>query len=178
MPSPAPLPAPATVHWLPNLLIYQANWFICILGGNSWLWAAMLLLGLHLYLTPQFTRDLRLMVILLFTGMILDGGLKYIGFFSFSADHFPIPLWLMVIWLTLATLPNHSLGWLKNRPYWSAVLASLGGPAAYLGGARLGAASLNWDPWFSLVILGLLWGLTWPAVMWLSNRPFSQIPPP
>lgn len=165
-----PTASPPRLHWLINLSIYQANWFICVLGGNSLLWLALLLVGLHFLLSPQRKNDLILAFTVLPAGVAIDATLEAVGLFSFSAAGVPIPWWLMVIWLTLATLPNHSLAWLQHRPVLSAVLAAIGGPAAYLGGAQLGVATINWDHGLAIGVLGLVWALFWPLVMHFAGR--------
>ena len=51
-----------------------------------------------------------IMVSFLFAaGIVLYGTLKYFVVMSFKDDTPPVPFWLIVIWLLLATLPNHSL---------------------------------------------------------------------
>lgn len=106
--------------------------------------------------------------ILFVAGLLIDGTLQQIGFFSFTETGFPIPFWLLVIWLGLAITPHHSLAWLKNRPLLSMVFGALGGSIAYWGGVRLGAAHFNWALIPSLCTLAVTWGLLWPLVMYLS----------
>jgi hypothetical protein len=153
-----------------NLAIYQAAWFICVLGENSLLWLALLLVGLHFVLSPRRKSDLYLVLVVVPAGVAIDATLKALGLFNFSATGFPIPWWLIVIWLTLATLPNHSLAWMQHRLLLSSALAAIGGPAAYLAGERLGVATLNWDLHLSLGVLALVWALFWPLVMYLAGR--------
>jgi hypothetical protein len=158
-----------TMHWLLNFSIYQANWFICIKWGNSYSWIALLLLVVHFSISPCRKADLRLIILVTVMGILLDGILKAVGFFSFSGDNFPIPFWLIVIWMTLATLPNHSLGWLKGKPFIAGLLGMIAGPIAYWAGTRLGVATFNWQLLPSLLLLGILWSLVWPAIMFMSQ---------
>lgn len=118
------------------------------------------------------------MLSVLVVGMCVDGVLKFVGFFSFSSDAFPIPLWLTVIWLSLATLPNHSLHWLKNKPLLSGTLAAAGGPLAYWAGVRFGVATFHLPLAWSLLILAVVWGLLFPFIMAISSILSDQIPPP
>ena len=105
---------------------------------------------------------------LLGVGLIIDGTLNLIGFFSFNRAGFPIPFWLMVIWIGLATLVHHSLAWLKGRTGLCALFGALGGPMAYWGGIRMGAAAFNWELLPSLLLLAVVWGFLWPTVMRLA----------
>jgi hypothetical protein len=158
------------MHWLANLVIYQATWFICVLGGDQLAWAPLILLGIHLFFTPCRKADLIMIVSLVMFGIVLDGTLVTLGFFTFPGATFIIPYWLIVIWMALATLPNHSLRWLKDRLALAAILGALGGPLAYWAGVRLGAATFNWPLSYSIVLLAVVWGLFFPAVMLFSTR--------
>lgn len=151
-----------------NIVTYQLIWFLCILGGNKGALISLPLLIIHLFITDKRLADLRMMGFLLFLGVLVDGTLHQVGFFSFTTAGFPIPFWLMAIWLGLAITPHHSLAWLQDRPLLSAVFGALGGPAAYWAGVRLGAASFNWPLLYSLPFLGVLWALLWTMVMRFS----------
>ncbi len=158
------------MNWIINLSIYQLSWFICVLGGNGLAWIPLLLLAMHLCLTPCLRGDIAMISALFLTGLVIDGTLVKIGFFTFSSTgQIIIPYWLMVIWLILATLPNHSLKWLKHRLLLSAVLGAVGGPLAYWGGVRLGAADFNWPLGSSILLLSIIWGILWPLIMLLSR---------
>ncbi len=153
---------------LRNVIIYQLIWLLCVLGGNSGAYVGMLLLLIHLLFSPLRGADLLMMGFLLFVGLLVDGTLHQIGFISFTVTGFPIPLWLITIWLGLAITPHHSLAWLKNRPILSMLLGALGGPVAYWGGVRLGAADFTWSVLPSLCILSIIWAFLWPVVMYYS----------
>jgi hypothetical protein len=157
------------MNWIINLIIYQITWFVCVLGGNDLAWIPLTFLGIHLYLSQHRKADVILIISLFFIGLLIDGTLKALGLFSFTSDSFPIPYWLMVVWLVLATLPNHSLAWMKKRPFLSAFFGALGGPLAYWAGVRLGAASFDWPLLQSMITLAIVWALLWPLVMLFSN---------
>lgn len=153
---------------LVNVAIYQAVWFLCVLGETRGAWLAVLLLGLHLFLSPIRILDLKMMGMLLIVGLSIDGILHGLGFISFNVAARPIPFWLLVIWLALAILPHHSLAWLKSRVLLSAFFGALGGPLAYWAGVRLGAAYFNWSVPASLGTLAIIWALLWPGVMYFA----------
>lgn len=153
-----------------NIAIYQLIWFVAVLGGNSLVWLAMLLIFLHFSLSPIPKTDIILVLLVLLIGTLVDGTLRLSGFFIFAEDQFPIPLWLACIWMGLATLFNHSLGWLKNRLWLATVLGAMGGPAAYIAGGRLGAAGFSVSlPW-SIAVLAVIWGLLVPGLVYLSKK--------
>lgn len=148
-----------------NVGINQAIWFFCVLGGNSGALFALPLLALNILLSRHKRVDLQMIGLLLFIGVLIDGSLQAIGFFSFTSAGFPIPLWLAVIWAALAALPHHSLAWMKNRILLSALFGALGGPLAYWAGVRLGAATFHWPLLSSLALLAVVWAFLWTGVM-------------
>jgi hypothetical protein len=158
-----------------NVLLYQLVWFFCVLGGNKGAIIALSLLVIHLTMTKCRGADLKMMGFMLFLGLLVDGTLQQVGFFKFTNTGFPIPLWLMVIWLGLAITPHHSLAWLKKRPVLSAVFGAMGGPAAYWAGVQLGAASFNWPQLQALTFLGFIWAFIWTLVMFFSVISGSEV---
>lgn len=109
-----------------------------------------------------------MMGFMLFLGILVDGTLQQVRFFEFTQKGFPIPFWLMVIWLGLAITPHHSLAWLKKRPLLWSVLGAMGGPVAYWAGVRLGVASFNWPLLQALAFLAFIWAFIWTLVMYFS----------
>lgn len=155
-----------------NFLLYQLVWFLCVLWENNGALLALPVLGVHLLLSPMRRADGRMMFVLLIIGAVVDGMLHRAGFFTFNVQALPIPFWLAVIWLALATLPHHSLAWLKGRPVLSAVLAAVGGPLAYWAGVRMGVAHFNLPLAASLALLAIIWSVLWPLVMHLATCGF------
>nr|WP_320012368.1 DUF2878 domain-containing protein [uncultured Desulfobulbus sp.] len=152
-----------------NACLYQLCWFLAVLGGNAGAIVALGLILLHLLFSAKRRADLRMTLLLLFAGLLIDGTLQQVGCISFSQTGGAIlPFWLLVIWGALAMTPNHCLAWLKGRLLLAAVFGGLGGPAAYWGGVRLGGASFQWDLGVSLLVLALIWAILWPVVMHFS----------
>ena len=155
---------------LVNIALYQIVWFVCIRYGNIGALISLPLLALHLFLSDRRKADLKTMGMLLVAGLFIDGTLNAVGFFAFASKVFPIPFWLVVIWLGLATLVHHSLAWLKSRLLICALFGALGGPLAYWAGVRMGAAAFNWELWPSLLTLAAIWASFWPGVMYLAGK--------
>jgi hypothetical protein len=167
----------AAVNPVLNIALYQAIWFACVLMGTAGALGSLVPLALHLWLSRRRRADLQMMGILLVAGLVIDGSLQLSGFFRFTAAALPIPLWLAVIWLALATLPHHSLGWMKGRPLLSAALGAIGGPLAYWAGVRLDAAAFSWPLLPSLLLLAVIWAMLWPAVMFFAGKLSPASPP-
>lgn len=158
------------MNWVLNAAIYQLVWFVCVLGGNRYLLVSVLLLCLHFYLSRKRTSDLKIVVAVLVLGVVVDGVLRFVGFFSFVDDGFPIPLWLMMIWMALGTLPQHSLRWFQGRYLLATLFGAIGGPLAYGAGVRFGAAELGISVAGSLFLLAMLWAVVFPLIMYLAEK--------
>jgi len=155
---------------LVNVILYQAVWFLCVFKENSGALIALAFLVVHLYFSTCRYRDIRMMALLLAIGVLIDGTLYLAGFMTYNVQAIPIPFWLAVVWLALATLPHHSLRWLKQRPFLSSLLGALGGPLAYWAGVKAGAASFSLPLITSLALLAFIWGVLWPFTMYIANK--------
>lgn len=155
---------------LVNILLYQAIWFLCVFMETKGGFISLLLLALHLYFSPCRVKDIRMMAFLLAIGIVIDGALYLCGFMTYNVRALPIPFWLAVVWLGLATLPHHSLKWLKGRLLLSSFFGALGGPLAYWAGVKAGAASFALPLVPSLALLAFIWGVLWPFTMYIANK--------
>jgi hypothetical protein len=158
------------MYILLNVALYQAVWFLCVFKENQGAVIALTLLIVHLYFSPYRVKDLRMMVFLLAIGALIDGTLYLAGFMTYNVRAMPIPFWLAVVWLALATLPHHSLKWLKGRLVLASLLGALGGPLAYWAGVKAGAASFTLPLMSSLILLALIWGVLWPFTMYIADK--------
>ncbi|MEJ1227010.1 MULTISPECIES: DUF2878 domain-containing protein [Pseudomonas] len=147
-------------YWLiGNALWLQAGWWICVLGAQRpWLLLLVPLgLAVHLWLCPDLAAEAKALLRVALAGCVLDSVLGALGVFSFDAR--PLPLWLGLLWLVLASGLRHSLAW-AGRPIWrGALLGALGGPLAYLGGARLANVGLPLGTVETALLLSVVWAL-------------------
>lgn len=80
------------------------------------------------------------------------------------------PLWLVMLWMVFATTLRSSTSWMAGRYIAGSLLGAIGGPLSYWAGAKLGAATLQTPPAFSLIPLAISWALTTPLIIWLADR--------
>ncbi len=153
-----------------NVALYQAVWFLCVFKENQVAFVAFFLVLLHLVFSSCRYNDLKMMAILLAVGTLIDGTLHLAGFMTYNTSALPIPLWLAVVWLALATLPHHSLKWLKDRLWLSLFFGALGGPLAYWAGVKVGAAAFGMALLPSLALLAVIWGVLWPITMYIAQK--------
>ena len=161
-----------------NVLLYQAGWFCCVLGA-AWDYpvtgalSALALAAVHLLLACSRKDEAVLMLCACLLGVGVDSLQQGLGVFTFrSHPGWPLwlPLWVFVIWLQFATLFRYALYWLSGRYLLASLLGMVGGPLAYWGGSRLGAAVLGKGPVWSLLSLALAWALVTPGLLWLSDQ--------
>ena len=151
-----------------NYGLFQAGWFVCVLGaaaGYPWLATAagLLLVLVHLALVRNPTRESLLLLTGLLLGLVVDGAHIRTGVLDFPIGSFhPAlpPAWILVLWLQFAMTLHYSLGWLSGRYCLGALLGSVSGGLAYWAGVRFGAAAFGVELIHSLVQIGLSWGLT------------------
>ena len=158
------------MYILLNVLLYQIVWFLCVFKENQGALIGLVFLVAHLFFSPCRIKDMRMMAVLLAIGTLIDGTLHLAGFMTYNVQALPIPFWLAVVWLALATLPHHSLKWLKGRILLSSLLGALGGPLAYWAGVKAGAASFTLPVIFSLTLLAVIWGVLWPFTMYIAEK--------
>ena len=161
-----------------NVVLYQLGWFSCIIGAAQGFpihgaFAALALIVVHLMLAEERKAEILLMVSACLLGILVDSAQQAMGVFTFKSDpswpHW-LPLWVFVIWAQFATLFRYALYRLAGRYLLAAVLGMFGGPLAYWGGGRLGAAQFSDSLLFSLLTLGLVWALVTPLLVWLAAR--------
>jgi hypothetical protein len=172
---PAPEPHMA-VKWL-NFLLYEAGWLACVLGAatgreNLGTSIAAALVGLHLLLASPRLPELRLILLAALCGLCVDGVLIHLQVLNFPNPG-PLPglppCWMTVLWMQFASTLRYCLNWLRGQYLLAAGLALVGAPAAFLGGARLGAVTLASPALPGLLLLGVLWAAVIPLLVWLST---------
>ena len=147
-----------------NFLAYQLAWFACVLGAaHDLAWAGALfavsVAALHLALRRD-PSELRLVVSAAAIGFLVDSALVRAQFVEFASADWNgwAPVWMVSLWMAFATTLNHSLRWLASRPWVAALAGAIGGPLAYLAGARLGALTLA-APTPALILIAGLWAV-------------------
>ena len=161
-----------------NFALFQAGWFAGILAAAhgrpmAAFAAASAAVGASLWLfSSDRAGDVRLLLAVALIGFCVDTVHLHLGVFALvGAPLFPhlCPLWLAALWALLGTTLRGSLSWLAGRYGLSAVLGAVAGPLSYVGGAKLGAASLPTDRAFSVAALAVAWAVAMPLFVWLAH---------
>ena len=160
-----------------NIVAYQVAWFACVLSaaaGMPWIGAAAALtvVATHLSFIDRRAADLQLIGAAVVVGLIVDTVLLRSGELRFVSDTWPegfAPYWMLSLWAAFATTLNHSLRWVVHRPMVATLLGAIGGPLAYLAGAKLGALQLA-SLQTALPLLGVAWGIAMLTLSLIAMR--------
>jgi len=161
-----------------NFVLFQAGWFACVLGGAhdmtmAAVAAAMAVIVINLWWQREnLICELRLILVAAIIGFSFDTVNLSLGVFSLNgAACFPhlCPVWLVAIWAMFGTTLRGSLGWLASRYCLAALLGAIAGPLSYLGGAKLGAVTINPNHTFTVAVLATGWAAIMPLLVWLAH---------
>jgi len=161
-----------------NFALYEIGWFACVLGAASGRSAsgaiiAVTLVAVHLWLTTLRIAQTKLVAVALLVGLSVDTTLINLGVFRFSdlpGTTILPPFWMSVLWIQFATTLRYCLGWLSERYLLCAILGFTGAPIAFLGGERLGAIVFAEPRLWNLFVLGTVWAVAIPLLVFLSDR--------
>ncbi|PIQ37307.1 MAG: hypothetical protein COW59_07890 [Lysobacterales bacterium CG17_big_fil_post_rev_8_21_14_2_50_64_11] len=169
---------------LANAAGFQLVWFATVAGaGNGMAWtgpvAAMLFAGWVLSDARTRAADLWLLLRALPIGYASDSLWVACGWMHF-AQPWPsppfAPIWIIALWLGFILSINHSLVFLRGRPWPAALLGAVFGPAAYYAASNgFAAATFDIDVPAMMLILALAWAALLPLLLALGahhhNRP-------
>lgn len=155
-----------------NAVLFQGVWLGCLLGGSA---VALIITSVYLFLHDHYfmnkRSEWRLVLLFFLLGVLIDGSFFRFGLFSSSADaqyfgNFP-PIWLLCLWVSVATLFAHSLAFLRSRYSLSAMLGFIGPTCSYLAGAKLADISLAEPSWLAVA---LVWSLILPVGVYCCEK--------
>ncbi len=160
-----------------NFILFQVAWFACVLGGARgipWIGPAVVaaVAAYHLSRVPDPKSELRLLVLVAGIGAAFDSALAATGWLSYpSGQWHPLlaPYWIVALWVAFATTLNVSLSWLKGRLLLALAFGAVGGPLAYLAGAKLGGVTLD-DPAMALTALAVGWAILTPLLVVIATH--------
>ncbi|WP_068469552.1 DUF2878 domain-containing protein [Candidatus Protochlamydia phocaeensis] len=161
-----------------NTGLFYFAWVLCLQeaasGGILYgLLTIFLIIVYHLYRSSYRKADSLLLLFVVLIGPLSDSIYKQTGLIHYHAPFHSIawlpPLWIFLLWGLFAVNIN-LFSWLKKKWVLATVLGAVGGPASYLSAERLGTASLLKPMPFSLLIIGGVWAVFFPSLVWLNER--------
>ena len=159
-----------------NFVLFQAAWFVCVLGASynqTYLALALsiIILLIHFSLIKKRMLDVKLIIIAGLIGLLFDGALLNFDLIIYTDPGLPYPftpIWIVMLWMTFAMTLNHSLAWLSQKYYLSILFGAIGGPLAYIAGEKLGAITLLSTN--SIITLSVGWALITPILLIIANK--------
>lgn len=160
-----------------NFVAFQLGWFAVVLGAaHGWPWAgtaaAFAIVAWHLRQALRPRAELVLALAAAGIGALWDSLLAALGLVVFTNGTLvegTAPHWMIALWMLFATTLNVSLGWLKRSLPLAAAFGAVGGPLAYLGGAKLGALEIP-QAVPAIAALALGWALLTPLLLVVARR--------
>lgn len=150
-----------------NAILFQITWFACALGSaNNLLWPAIIscavLAAYQLHPKNKHPNDIKLIVVAILMGLIVDTAWIQLGMISYSTQS-PFeaiaPLWIIILWIGFALTINHSLSWLTKHPLLPAATGLIFAPLSYFAGVKFGALTFTADPIVITLSLGVVWAI-------------------
>ncbi|RMF75480.1 MAG: DUF2878 domain-containing protein [Acidobacteria bacterium] len=168
-----------------NLGLYQIGWFCCVLGaargqGTAGGLVALALVLVHVALLEDRSGEAPLLALAGGFGLAVDstlGSLKLLDYASPSPWSPLAPVWIVALWIQLATLLRFGLAVMVGRPGLAALLGAAGGPLAFMIGERLGAVRFAEPAWIALLALGVLWAIALALLSAAAARLLGPAPP-
>lgn len=165
-----------------NLIGFQLCWFLCVAYGESMvlvvplLWIALqpvllnnLLASKNAMNSSRLSGEYLLVLAAVFAGCVIEYGLAYAGVWA-EPSTITVPLWLIALWALFAGCIYHSFAWLQGRYLLAAALAAISAPLSYIAGAALNQHYELAAGWFPLVLIGGVWSLIMPSMLYLARR--------
>lgn len=167
----------STIDNIGNYLLFQLLWLAALMGAlqNSSLPAlASLAVMLGWAARHGVLSRADMVMVLIGLGLGLVGEMFWLlpGLVVYQAQ--PLfwlpPLWILALWAGFALMFNHSLRWLRGRPFLCALLGASGGVLSLLAGIRMGAAVAPLGVLPLALVYAAVWALLVPLLSSLSAR--------
>ncbi len=172
-----------TRAFLVNQGLFQLAWPACVIGAAHGIyWAGLLVVGaLVVWQLNRHNRhplDFRMLAVCLGLGFVLDTLWIQLGLLEFAmawpSSQFA-PFWIMLLWVSVALVINHSLAAFKHRLWLLAIAGGVGSPFSYFAGSRFGAVEWVAPAWQVILATGLSWAIILPLLFWLARDQTNRI---
>ncbi|MGL5103492.1 MAG: DUF2878 domain-containing protein [Plesiomonas sp.] len=133
----------------------------------------LLLVLLHLVLTPTPLRDLKILP-LSALGIGIDFLLTDSGVFIFPST---FPVWMMALWVGFILALPHGLNWLFTfHLRWQIFFGALGGALSYFSAYALGVVRFGYPLIPVIIGIAAIWALLLPLLIYFVRRISTRYP--
>ncbi len=158
-----------------NIILFNLLWVGLVLGRESLIHLTLPSLLIYLACLLRI-GDLKIHQILLpaAIGITIDSSLTFFGIFIFPESSLLIPFWLIVLWINFSTTLTLSLSFIGKNKLVAFGLGATALPFNYTVGERLGAVTFG-DPYlFSILVIALVWSISFPILFIVSHENFIK----
>ena len=158
-----------------NIFVFNLLWVGLVLGRDSLIHLTLPSLLIYLACLLRI-GDLKVHQILLpaAIGITIDSSLTFFGIFIFADSSLIIPFWLIVLWINFSTTITLSLSFIGKNRLVAFGLGATALPFNYTVGERLGAVTFGEPYLFSILILALVWSVSFPILFMVSHENFIE----
>ncbi|MFM2486477.1 DUF2878 domain-containing protein [Celerinatantimonas yamalensis] len=152
-----------------NVMGYQLSWWLLVCLNNNIYALLCAALSVVTYLACERARFASGLILIgtVLIGSGVDSLLAVSGVYGPVWQAQGIPIWLVALWFSFATLLNISLKWLQERLVLAAFLGSIGGASSYWAGSQLGAIdTLNAG---DIGVLMIVWLILTPLLLYFCK---------
>jgi hypothetical protein len=157
-----------------NIITFNLLWIGLVLGRDSLIYLTLPSLIIYLACLLRI-GDLKVHQILLpaTIGITIDSSLTFFGIFIFPESSFIIPFWLIVLWINFSTTLTLSLSFIGKNKLVAFGLGATALPFNYTVGERLGAVAFGEPYLLSILVLVLVWSVSFPILFIVSDKNFQ-----
>lgn len=157
--------------------LFQVYWFVLVWSAGKTVSMALALLCVFLsllqlvLLARPLLPSLKYLAIGVLAGVVMDSVLTYVGVHNPARVLLPTPIapvWLIGLWVAFVVYTRTGLDGLRGRFLLPAAAGFVGGPLAWLGGARMGACEVS-HPLFGYGVMAVCWAILCVALFQLSD---------
>jgi len=158
-----------------NIIVFNLLWIGLVLGRDSLIHLTLPSLLIYLACLLRI-GDLKVHQILLpaIIGITIDSSLTFFGIFIFADSSLIIPFWLIVLWINFSTTITLSLSFIGKSKLVAFGLGATALPFNYTVGERLGAVTFGEPYLFSILVLALVWSVSFPILFLVSHENFAE----
>ena len=158
-----------------NIIIFNLLWLGLVLGRDSLIHLTLPSLLIYLACLLRI-GDLKVHQILLpaIIGIMIDMSLTFFGIFIFPDSSLIVPFWLILLWINFSTTITLSLSFIGKNKLIAFGLGATALPFNYTVGERLGAVTFGESYLFSILVLVLVWSVSFPILFMVSHENFIE----
>ena len=158
-----------------NIIVFNLLWIGLVLGRDSLIHLTLPSLLIYLACLLRI-GDLKIHQILLpaAIGITIDSSLTFFGIFIFADSNLIIPFWLILLWINFSTTITLSLSFIGKNKLVAFGLGATALPFNYAVGERLGAVTFGEPYLFSIMVIVLVWSVSFPILFMVSHENFTE----